>query len=116
MVAAWIRALTGVGPSMASGSQTCRGNCADLPMAPQRSSSGASQRKVCALKSPCTASDPSATAWYAAKTSVNLKDCATETSSSTPSMKPTSPNRVTTKAFLAALAAEGLNHQNPMSR
>ena len=37
MVAAWMRALTGVGPSMASGSQTCSGSCADLPMAPQKS-------------------------------------------------------------------------------
>ena len=36
MVAAWIRALTGVGPSIASGSQTCSGNCADLPMDPQK--------------------------------------------------------------------------------
>ncbi len=36
MVAAWIRALTGVGPSIASGSQTCKGNCADLPTAPQK--------------------------------------------------------------------------------
>src|SRR5918997_1915329 len=34
MVAAWIRALTGVGPSMASGSHTCSGNCALLPTAP----------------------------------------------------------------------------------
>ena len=34
MVAAWIRALTGVGPSMASGSQTWSGNWADLPTAP----------------------------------------------------------------------------------
>src|ERR1700688_1089413 len=34
MVAAWIRAEIGVGPSMESGSHTCRGNCADLPMAP----------------------------------------------------------------------------------
>ena len=31
MVAAWISAETGVGPSMASGSQVCRKNCADLP-------------------------------------------------------------------------------------
>src|SRR5260370_19265460 len=30
MVAAWINALTGVGPSMASGSQTYNGSCADL--------------------------------------------------------------------------------------
>ncbi len=34
MVAAWISAETGVGPSMASGSQTYNGNCADLPHAP----------------------------------------------------------------------------------
>src|SRR5256886_16944326 len=36
MVAAWISALTGVGPSMASGSQTCRGTCPDFPIAPQK--------------------------------------------------------------------------------
>src|SRR6478609_52521 len=34
MVAAWISAEMGVGPSMESGSHTCRGTCADLPMAP----------------------------------------------------------------------------------
>src|ERR1035438_3298072 len=33
MVAAWINAEIGVGPSMESGSQMCRGTCADLPMA-----------------------------------------------------------------------------------
>src|ERR1700734_2112059 len=34
MVAAWISAEIGVGPSMESGSHTCKGICADLPMAP----------------------------------------------------------------------------------
>jgi len=34
IVAAWIRADTGVGPSIASGNQVCRNNCADLPIAP----------------------------------------------------------------------------------
>src|ERR1700733_5517199 len=34
MVAAWISAEIGVGPSMESGSHTCRGTCADLAMAP----------------------------------------------------------------------------------
>ena len=34
IVAAWIRADTGVGPSMASGNQVCNKNCADLPIAP----------------------------------------------------------------------------------
>ena len=37
MVAAWIRAETGVGPSIASGSQTWRKSWADLPMAPMNS-------------------------------------------------------------------------------
>ena len=37
MVAAWIKALTGVGPSMASGSQTYSGICADFPVAPRKS-------------------------------------------------------------------------------
>src|SRR5215472_3039584 len=36
IVAAWIKALTGVGPSMASGNQTCKGTWPDLPTAPQK--------------------------------------------------------------------------------
>ena len=36
MVAAWISALTGVGPAMASGSQTYSGIWADLPAAPMK--------------------------------------------------------------------------------
>ena len=39
MVAAWIKALTGVGPSIASGSQTCSGTWPDFPAAPQKMSS-----------------------------------------------------------------------------
>ena len=34
MVAAWIKAEIGVGPSMESGNQTWSGNWADLPIAP----------------------------------------------------------------------------------
>ncbi|MNS81790.1 hypothetical protein D3C72_1155120 [compost metagenome] len=34
MVAAWISAEIGVGPSIESGSHTCSGNWADLPIAP----------------------------------------------------------------------------------
>ncbi len=37
MVAAWISAEIGVGPSIESGSHTCSGNCADLPIAPTKS-------------------------------------------------------------------------------
>src|SRR5579872_626286 len=36
MVAAWISAEMGVGPSMESGSQMCSGTWADLPMAPMK--------------------------------------------------------------------------------
>src|ERR1700759_5369996 len=36
IVAAWISAEIGVGPSIESGSQTCSGNCALLPMAPTK--------------------------------------------------------------------------------
>src|ERR671935_1239362 len=36
IVAAWISAETGVGPSIASGSQTCNGNWALLPTQPQK--------------------------------------------------------------------------------
>ena len=39
IVAAWINALTGVGPSIASGSHTYSGICADFPVAPTKSSS-----------------------------------------------------------------------------
>src|ERR1700759_4974030 len=34
IVAAWISAEIGVGPSIESGNHTCNGTCADLPMAP----------------------------------------------------------------------------------
>ena len=37
IVAAWISAETGVGPSIASGSQTWKPSCADLPIAPMNS-------------------------------------------------------------------------------
>src|SRR5256714_14961570 len=36
IVAAWISAEIGVGPSMESGSHTCSGNCALLPIAPMK--------------------------------------------------------------------------------
>jgi len=34
-VAAWIKAETGVGPSIASGNQICKPICADFPKTPQ---------------------------------------------------------------------------------
>src|SRR5207244_10080974 len=37
IVAAWISAEIGVGPSIESGSHTCSGTCADFPIAPTKS-------------------------------------------------------------------------------
>ena len=46
IVAAWISAEAGVGPSMASGSQSWNGSWADLPATPQRRQSSAAVRSV----------------------------------------------------------------------
>ena len=51
MVAAWMRADTGVGPAMASGSQMCSGNWADLPAAPTSSSTTMAEAVLAAM--PC---------------------------------------------------------------
>ena len=50
MVAAWIRAETGVGPAMASGSQMCSGNWALLPMMPMNRQAGAGQEQAVAMR------------------------------------------------------------------
>ena len=44
MVAAWMRADTGVGPAIASGSQVSNGICADLPVQPKKIRIAASDR------------------------------------------------------------------------
>jgi hypothetical protein len=44
MVAAWISAETGVGASIANGSQTWRGICADLPIGPMNNSNAITER------------------------------------------------------------------------
>src|SRR5882724_3877071 len=100
MVAAWIKALTGVGPPMASGSQTYKGSCADLPHAPMKSRR---QATVNVPKTPQPSCDHgSALAKREAKSSVPkvLK------SKNMPSMKPKSPMRLTMKAFLPASEAD----------
>src|SRR4028119_1834323 len=44
MVAAWIRAETGVGPSIAAGRAVWSGNCADVPQGRRRARGGALHR------------------------------------------------------------------------
>src|ERR1035438_2575998 len=60
MVAAWMSALTGVGPSIASGNQTCSGTWPDLPMAPQKINSAIPVETAMPIPVVCTTSLASA--------------------------------------------------------
>src|SRR5262245_16817190 len=104
MVAAWMSADTGVGPSIASPSQDCNGTWADLPQAPNNSSS------------PIAVSVDSLTDGAALKTPTNEIDPMVANMIISAMARPMSPTRLTTNAFLAAAAAEGLCDQNPISR
>ncbi len=114
MVAAWMRAETGVGPSIASGSHVWSRNCADLPIAPMKSSRQAS----------VTASTSRPMKWNFCPTSsgalAKMASKATEPVSTKtrkmPSAKPKSPTRLTMKAFIAAFTAEGFWYQKPIRR
>ena len=46
MVAAWIKAETGVGPAIASGNQVYKGICADFPQAPMNKAKAAIEIQV----------------------------------------------------------------------
>jgi hypothetical protein len=114
MVAAWMSAETGVGPSMASGSQVCSGTCADLPMAPMNrsrqttvSASPWNQRKSRVL--PCMAD-------ALAKMVSKDTESNSQNTPKMPSAKPKSPMRLTMKALMAAALAEGRSYQKPISR
>src|ERR1700727_658990 len=99
MVAAWMRADTGVGPSIASPNQACSGTWADLAQAPSSSSS------PIAVRAPCEADGaPAKTPAYERVPKVlNIKNM--------PTARPASPTRFITNAFLAAVAADGLWYQ-----
>jgi len=80
MVAAWISADTGVGPSIASGSQTNSGICADFPVAPSSSSAAI----TVSVPNPCSIGRPATPA----KISENWRDPNVTTVSSIASEKP----------------------------
>ena len=114
MVAAWISAETGVGPSIASGSQVCRPSWADLPIAPTNSSRHSVVRmstlwpaKMKLLPTMCGA---------AANTASKSRVWNTDQIPKMPSTKPKSPTRLTMKAFMAAALADGFWYQKPISR
>src|SRR5574337_63817 len=107
MVAAWISAETGVGPSIASGNQTYNGSCADLPVAPMN------RRSV---------SNDTVTESYVSTVgaSVNTVRKSTDPNSRIIQISPTtiapSPIRFTKKALVPADAAAGRSNQNPINR
>jgi hypothetical protein len=94
MVAAWIRADTGVGPAMASGSQVWSGNWPDLPMAPQNSRAAP---RVTVVLEISPVSTPSMI-----RSISKLR--AAQANTKIPAMNPRSPTLVVRKALIAALA------------
>src|SRR5271165_2247463 len=98
MVAAWISADTGVGPSIASGSQTYNGNCADLPQAPMKRNRHAAVIHGSPIrKFPLRA---------IAFTCVYCTEPKYQAIVNKPSRNPASPTRLTMNALLAAVEAE----------
>jgi hypothetical protein len=104
MVAAWISAETGVGPSIASGNHACNGNWPDLPHAPISSSNPISSTVVeSALPT-------------LGKMSPKLSEPNVENIRNIAISRPASPTRFMMNAFLPAVVALGRRYQNAISR
>ena len=104
IVAAWMRADTGVGPSIASGSQTNNGICALFPVAPTNSSR---QMTDSTPKCPDSTGKRAAASCTARKSKVpNVKKMR-----KMPRMNPQSPMRFVMKAFFPASAALFFSYQ-----
>src|SRR6266581_3758779 len=107
IVAAWIKAETGVGPAIASGSQVYRGSCADLPTQPQSSNS-----VIMVIAAPPAGRAPGAAANTGPKSSEpvawKIRNIATR--------NPTSPMRLTMNAFFPASALTFSLNQKPINR
>ncbi len=97
MVAAWIRAEIGVGPSIASGNQVCSGNWADLPATPARKRSAAASRVVWGIPFAATSR---IRIWMDVVRALAMRRI-------TASRTPMSPARVTKNALRAAARAAG---------
>ena len=107
-MAAWISAETGVGPAIASGSHTCSGNCADLPIVPPNSS------RAAADTSPTEAPPPETISEIAGM--FEVVNPVMKTSTKIPNMNGTSPTRVVMNALIAELELTWSSHQCPISR
>ena len=106
MVAAWISALTGVGPSIASGSQVWSPICADLPIAPTNSSRHS--KVIVSTRIPAKPMVAPAKCGAAARIAGIDTVPNTRKVPKMPSEKPKSPMRLTMNALSAAALAEGL--------
>jgi hypothetical protein len=127
IVAAWIRAETGVGPAIASGSQTYSGICADFPMAPTNRHSPASVRSPQVGKAGRKESAFGSVTVCEAMLSM-LADIARNSMVGSPAWKkaqksrkiptrnPKSPIRFTTNAFWPHIALWSSRYQNPIRR
>ncbi len=104
IVAAWMSADAGVGPAIASGSQTCSGTCADLPIA-------AHSRPTAAA-----VAAPGAHSGIVCSTSGRSKVPTLAKITNRAIRKPRSPTRVVRNAFWDALRGPSSSYQNPMSR
>ena len=96
-------ALTGVGPSIASGSHVCSGTCADFATAPPRSPS-ATRLMTSELEPPISWSDP------------KLTEPVCRMSRNSASAIVASPNALTMNAFFAAAIALGRSWWKPINR
>ena len=107
MVAAWMSAETGVGPSMASGSQVCSGSWADLAKAPTSISRQAatSVGSFCPKASSASANTP-------AKSSAPVPLSSRKAAIT----RPTSPITLITKALMPACVAVLRRYQKEISR
>ena len=105
IVAAWISAETGVGPSIASGNHICNGNIADFPAPPINISAIAhdatEQPKNVAPDVDVKKNPPSAVNWSNENVSVQNDN------NNIPIKNPKSAKRVTINAFLDADTADG---------
>ncbi len=107
MVAAWMSALTGEGPAIASGSHVCSGTWADLPTAPP------SRRRAAATATP----DPVVQSFSAAAISGWICSvCSCVNSRKRPAIIAVSPTRVTMNALRPQYTFCRSLCQNEMSR
>ena len=97
-----------MGPAIASGSHTCSGNCADLPIVPPNS-------RIAAIEMNSGETSPPAELVRDLGDVVVVNPVAA-ISTKMPNMNGTSPTRVVMNALIAALEFSLTSHQWPISR